>query len=351
MSKRRASSQEIYTPILCWDVKRLIINQLRHESPILILLNKDWHEFICAQDWNQLLHDWHTSKLVEGVLAEGSLALRNGHPRDKHITFIGGAAHKYTITEWDGARFIITTPRPKHHPRFMSGLLSVTTFVHHLFPEFDKVDALAKGRRGRNKKKYEGKTDEEVFQEWEDNRVTSSNEGTLMHENIENYYNGLPHHVDTKEFTLFMRYQNELDKEGRLRAWRTEMMVYDLPLMLVGSIDKIYEFVDPSEQFTPCGKKRLVVADWKRSKEIKRNNRWQKGCTTLTAGMDDCNFQHYTMQLNIYKLILERQYNVSVVEMYLVILHPNQDDFEKIPVTMTNQERARIVQFRRRQCG
>lgn len=346
MTKRLILKEEEkeYLCSICCDIKRLIVEKLRHESPILLLICKEWQRYIKSLDWNRLLDEWHLSNLSENVLA-----FRNAQPFDKHITFIGGLAHKYTITQWTGDRFVITTPMSKNNPLFMRGLLSVTTFVHHLFPEFDKVDALAKGRRGRNRRKYEGRTDEEVWQEWEDNRIKSANDGTIMHENIENYYNNLPHQTDTKEFQLFWQYQQNLIEENRIRPWRTEMMVTDLDLMLVGSIDMIYEFIQADEQFTENGKRRLVLADWKRSKEIKMSNHWQQGCVSLTKDIDDCNYEHYRMQLNIYKIILERRYNVVVIEMYLIVLHPNQDDYMKVPIAMTNHERAKIIKYRRQQ--
>ncbi len=42
----------------------------------------------------------------------------------------------------------------------------------------------------------------------------------------------------------------------------------------------------------------------------------------------------YSLQLNIYKFILEKNYNVKIKDMYLVTLHPenNLKNFEKIKV-------------------
>lgn len=334
--------------VLCEDLTYFILSQFEYEDIISLLTAcKKWHQFFIERiDWNQYLLRRHRL-----TLRETDLAYRHMHDRDKHITFIGGALHKYTITEWhpEEKHFIIQTPYDKHHPRYLQGFLSVTTFVHTLFPEFDADEAIRKARRGRNRHRYMGRTDEDIKAEWDLNRDTASSEGTAMHENIEFFYNNLPHHTDTKEFLMFKVYNDRIIERGKLMPWRTEMMVYDEMMKLVGSIDMIYTFKDEQQRYTHNGKLRVVVADWKRSKEIRRSNAFQKGSTPLTQNMDDCNYQHYRLQLSIYRLILERKYNISVVKTYLLILHPNQDAPQKIVVSMTNEERAKILRYRRQQ--
>lgn len=56
-------------------------------------------------------------------------------------------------------------------------------------------------------------------------------------------------------------------------------------------------------------------------------NRWQSGTHPLTEEFPDCNFIHYSLQLSIYKYILEKLYGMKITGCYLVILHPSQSDF------------------------
>ena len=46
----------------------------------------------------------------------------------------------------------------------------------------------------------------------------------------------------------------------------------------------------------------------------------------------DSNYWHYTLQLNIYKYTLETKYELSVRDLHLVVIHPeNQtNNYEKI---------------------
>lgn len=74
----------------------------------------------------------------------------------------------------------------------------------------------------------------------------------------------------------------------------------------------------------------LIMCDWKRSKEIKTSNKWQKGTHLLTAKMEDCNLNHYSLQLTIYKQILEQYYGFKITGAFIVVLHPDQDEYLKI---------------------
>lgn len=233
------------------------------------------------------------------------LSVINHHDRDDSIQF-EPIQHKYTI---DGD----------------SGYISVTTWIHTFFQCFDPDAVIQKMRKSKNwsSSKYYNLTDSEIKEEWATNGRDAADLGTLMHLNIENYYNGLEYtenFTNTKEYKLFQNYlQDHLD----YKAYRTEWCVFSKHYKLAGSIDMVY--IDPKDST------KVIIADWKRSKEIKMDNKWEKGLGVL-KDIDNCNFWHYTIQLNVYKLIIEKYYGKTVSEMFLVILHPNQDDYIKIPI-------------------
>lgn len=234
------------------------------------------------------------------------LAVKNSHPRDAHIKF-DEPAHVYTI---DGD----------------SDYKSVTTWIHDFFPSFDADSVIRKMRNGKNwdeDNKYYGMSNAEIKQMWKENGREAAELGTLMHLNIEYYYNGLEYtegFVKTKEYELFCGY---LADHQEYKAYRTEWTVYSKRYRLAGSIDMVY--VDPKDS------EKVIIADWKRSKEIRFNNRWEKGYGP--AGVfDNCNYCHYCLQLNVYRMMLEKYYGKKVSSMFLVILHPNQDRYQKIMV-------------------
>ncbi|KAG5187366.1 FirrV-1-A45 [Tribonema minus] len=230
------------------------------------------------------------------------LAAKNPHPRDERVRFVD-ETHTYYI---DGSS---------------DGYLSCTTFIHGLFGKFDADAIITKMMKSPKFAigDYAGMTREEIKAKWDKNRDEAAAAGTAMHLNLEMYYNDEPHVENTKEWDLFCSYQKDFPD---YKAYRTEMIVFAEDLKIAGSIDMVYH--DPEEPGS------YIICDWKRSKEIKMNNRFQKGCSALTRDLDDCNLVHYSLQLNLYKYILHNYYDMKVNAIFLCVLHPNQDTYLKI---------------------
>lgn len=230
----------------------------------------------------------------------------NLDPRDTNITF-KEENHEYTIVGMNR--------KP----------ISVTTLIHNYFDEFDADAVIRKMMSSANwaKSKYYGRTPESIKEEWENTKNEASHNGTLMHKSIEQYINN--EDVDnpsTKEFGLFMKFWTEFFAQySMLAPYRTEWLVYDEDVGVAGSIDCVLSDKNGN----------LVLLDWKRSKEIKLSNRFAKGKHPFSQ-YDDCNFTHYSLQLNFYRHILETKYHKNVIFMMLVILHPNQSSYICHPV-------------------
>ena len=98
-----------------------------------------------------------------------------------------------------------------------------------------------------------------------------------------------------------------------------------------------------------CSDGSLEIYDWKRSKEIKRTNRWECGLTECVSHMPNSNYWLYSLQLNTYKAILERNYGKKVTGMYLVCCHPIRDMFERIRVPALPAETGALLRLRAEQ--
>jgi ATP-dependent exoDNAse (exonuclease V) beta subunit len=252
------------------------------------------------------------------------LAKKNPHPRDANISFEEGP-HIYTVL---GERGTYT---------------SVTTWNHSHFAKFDSDAILDKMMAGKNikdpKNKYYGMTREEIQAMWDKKRDESSGAGTKMHYDIECYYNNEPSNNDSVEYSYF---NNFVKKYPYLSAYRTEWMIYEEDLKLSGSIDMIFENPDGT----------LTIADWKRVTEIQYENNFGKtAITPCISHLPDTNFWHYALQLNVYKAILERKYDKTVKELYLVVLHPENCNktFEKVEIPIMNKEIMDLFELRRNQ--
>jgi ATP-dependent exoDNAse (exonuclease V) beta subunit len=230
-----------------------------------------------------------------------SLATINAHPRDAHISFID-ETHVYYI---HGSS---------------DGYLSTTTLVHKMFPHFD-ADLIIKKMMNAKKwpnSPYFGMTAEAIKKQWNDNGKQAADLGTKMHANLEDFFNGLPHETDTKEFEMFQQWHSE----HKYEPYRTEWIVYDEDSKICGSVDLLVK--DPNEEGA------ILIYDYKRSKEIKFDNYFQKGIHPLTSHLPDCNFYHYSLQLYIYRHMLETLYGQKVNGCFLLVLHPNQEKYLKI---------------------
>ena len=216
----------------------------------------------------------------------------NAHSRDTHISFDEGP-HIYTI---DGE----------------SNYKSVTTWNHSHFPYFNADKIINNMMKSKNwpTNKYFGMTKADIKKLWRENGKKASEAGTKMHYDIECFYNGIDVTNESTEFIYFMNFYNEYN---HLKPYRTEWMVWDKELRLAGSIDMV--FTD-NQGF-------LYIYDWKRCKEIKKTNVWETAKTKCINYMPNSNFWHYSLQLNTYKAILEKNYGKKVKEMCLVCLHPN----------------------------
>ena len=76
----------------------------------------------------------------------------------------------------------------------------------------------------------------------------------------------------------------------------------------------------------------LTIYDWKRSKNIRMTNRFEKGKEFNTKHLDNCNFVHYSMQLNVYKYFLESKYSKKIRDMYILVLHPNNNNYKRYSI-------------------
>ena len=234
---------------------------------------------------------------------------KNKHERDTRIEF-NEEQHIYTIDK-------------------EQGYTSVTQYIHSLFSPFDKKK-VATGivNSTKNKKpEYVNKTVDEIIKLWDDNCHQAATAGTKMHYDIECYYNDVPNENDSIEYKYFIDFKN---KFNYLKPYRTEWCVFDKDLLFAGSIDMV---------FYNENTKKYDIYDWKRCKCISKTNNWNKYSTNgLIDYIPDTNFWHYCLQLNIYKKILETNYNIEVDDLYIVCLHPNQTSYERHKIVNLQDE-------------
>jgi hypothetical protein len=92
---------------------------------------------------------------------------------------------------------------------------------------------------------------------------------------------------------------------------------------------------------------KFLIYDWKRTKAIKTENSYQKGLAPLDH-LDDCNYWHYTLQLNVYRWILENLYDMEIEGLALIVLHPENKNYKRIKLNRLEDEVADMLACRLR---
>ena len=213
--------------------------------------------------------------------------------------------------------------REHDHKYFVDGTLvprSVTGLLHEYSTPFDSARALASMKRGRDwdakrsgmEEQGLGTSDADILEMWRRNADLQSKRGQLLHHHAELLMNGVaveePHSPEFKQVREICR---ALLLRG-MTPHRTELCIFHCGLRVAGQIDAL--FLDANWK--------LVIVDWKRVRNLR-----SEGFDPLRYPLDrmpDSNYWIYSLQLNMYRYILETEYAHNVSGMFLAVVHPDQ---------------------------
>jgi len=192
-------------------------------------------------------------------------------------------------------------------------LLSVTTSLHEFTEPFQQY--VISSAMGRNAESTElGKTRDKDYyiRRWRFIREQASNSGSRVHEYLEYNY------PDFKEMPRCKQEEGGksflLGLDPKYKVLFAELKMYDEEWGLAGTIDLLL-------YNTKTGN--LVIADWKTNDtnitQVYNHKTLKKPFTNLYA--HDLN--KYSLQLSLYKAILERNTNFKVEEMWIMHLSTN----------------------------
>jgi hypothetical protein len=262
---------------------------------------------------------------VPNVLAE-----HTPHPLDCTITF-EEQEHKY------GVKYNGDTTFTYNH------VLSVSGFIHDFFHTFDtdKIISNMMKRRNWSSSPYFGMTSESIKQLWHTNGQDASAAGTAFHAVVECICNGwiVPEtYQPNKALEQWINWKkNVFDKAGML-PFRTELrMRADIDTYLVGTADLIAIHKDHAGPESTGGVLTLHIRDWKNSREIKRIPFNKAMGKSVLSHLVDTNYEHYALQQNLYKWLLETYYthwtwnnkeytSCKVETIQLIVCHENHGD-------------------------
>lgn len=197
-------------------------------------------------------------------------------------------------------------------------LISATTLVNKFFPKFDR-DSISK----KYAKKH-GLKQEDVIAQWNEEGVKGRDLGNLVHSyaydiikgNDLSDYKRIPQMDILDDICFDIRYQ--MDK------LLPEFPIASEKLKVAGTTD-----------LTAVHGDIIYIYDWKIVKALHYENRFRRAYHPIEF-LDDCNFNKYAVQLNLYKEIYKTEdyFNYSNIKIKLV--HIMEDDFNMIDVPDIN---------------
>ena len=241
------------------------------------------------------------------------LATEHAHPRDARIVFDEGP-HTYTV---DGV--VVQTS--------VTGLISRVETEHFDAPKIARQLSLST-RPSEKYSRVDADTglrvpmaETEILTLWD----TARDLGTDLHGKIERFLNGVmvtftedgPGAANRVEFLQFQAWWKAQVDAG-YEEYRTEWVIFDGP-NLAGSIDFVMRHRDTNE---------YVIVDWKRcvTSGVGFSSAWKsKKMLAPMQHLEETKLNHWKVQVNVYRSILERNYDLKVTGMMMVVLYDTQD--------------------------
>lgn len=182
----------------------------------------------------------------------------------------------------------------KDHTYFVGDqkLLSVTQFKGGFFPEFEKEEVAAKYA------KKHGLAVEEVKADWDEKGRVGKEKGNSLHAYSESLMIPFADPVDVPECWAGKKRAVDIAVARLTERYEfldAEKIVFSTALGLAGQIDLLMR-----------DNKDILIWDWKTDAEIEQYNQWRNALPPIEH-LTDCNFNEYSIQLNIYERIMREE--------------------------------------------
>lgn len=252
--------------------------------------------------------------------------------------FTPTAPHNIDKTDMTFTQDSLLSFEPSEHIYLYDGriqLTAVSNIINQFFVPFDSI------RLSERVARRDGVSQCKILEEWDCKGVESREVGTFLHTQIESFFSNKPMSMSTHfcydgEFVQVSKdvsideeisYFRNFLRENPITPFRTEWHIFDMELKIAGTIDLLCR-----------NGNHFDIYDWKRSQKASPNETvWRNGINGLEH-VPDISFYHYALQQNLYKYILEKNYGITVEDMYIVVLHPMFGNYQKFKIPNMSRE-------------
>lgn len=217
-------------------------------------------------------------------------------------------------------------------------LVSATTFIGKFKPKFD-TQTMAE-----NYAEKRGLVVEDVIADWDMKRDVSTLKGTAVHNMAENWWNNKAFPYDpspvVKRFgvdlireaydkceNIFKKFWE--DASENLIPVKMELVVGDEDYGVAGMVDCLF-YNKKSEM--------LEIWDYKTNKEIKSSNNFGEKFKDPISHLDVCEMNTYSLQLGLYKHIIEKNTDLKIGNCYLIWINEKNPTYKVIQCKEMNAE-------------
>ena len=222
--------------------------------------------------------------------------------------------------------------------------ISVTTFIHEFCNEFD-AEGMAEKVANRD-----GKTIQEVLDEWAYKRDFSCEKGTTCHEYAQSLWSGETWFENPFDFT--QEYRSAVNKinlqannfkkdyQDHLEHLQDELPIGSEEYDIASCVDHLFY-----NKLTGG----LVLVDYKTNSLMDGYNKkaYKKAMKVPLSHLNDDALHHYHIQLSIYKYLIEKYTGLKVDEMFIVYMSENIENYEIIDIPYLKEEVEMILNTRK----
>jgi hypothetical protein len=185
--------------------------------------------------------------------------------------------------------------------------------------------------------KKKGVTQAEILARWDAKRDASCDLGHLVHDFADSLASGTatpPPGEAAKHCIGIINAYRDL----RITPIKAEKKICDPPFGVMGIVDLVCKIDPVNEKGLPHD----CILDWKTNAKIDMANKYGDTMLSPLSHLDDCNFNHYSLQLNLYRFMLARRYDFHAKRMAIVWL-PGNSTYQLIKVPRMDAEVALIL--------
>jgi hypothetical protein len=208
-------------------------------------------------------------------------------------------------------------------------LISVTTIIHQYQEEFNE-DYWSN---------YKGEqfniSQREILRAWKFINEKGTIKGSAIHDYAENLFLNKKYEYPKqiildnfgfdpvhKEYEITKKHVDKFHKDSRnkLIPIRTELIIYDRESLIAGMLDMLFWNIKMKE---------FQIWDWKTNKDFTSEMKSRHLLNDLFM-LEDCDLELYSLQLELYKYIIEKNTPIKLGKSYLVWFSHNNDNYQII---------------------